>query len=134
MCGEALALAGLAADVVAGRAAAASALSGTAAERFARMARGLGGPADLLERHQIHLPVAPLVRQSTPRAPAMSAPSMPAAWAWRWSSSAVAGAMRPSPSTMPSGSPRSAPSATKLAPTGHWRWYTPATRPGWQPP
>ena len=63
LCGEALALAGLAADAVAGRAAAASALSsGTAAERFARMARGLGGPADLLERHQIHLPLAPLIR------------------------------------------------------------------------
>ena len=63
LCGEALALAGLAADAAAGRAAAAAALaSGAAAERFARMVRGLGGPADLLERHETHLPLAPLIR------------------------------------------------------------------------
>lgn len=36
--------------------------SGAAAERFARMVAGLGGPADLLERHDRHLPKAPIVR------------------------------------------------------------------------
>ena len=57
LCGEALALGGLAADPAAGRSAAAAAIaSGAAAERFARMVHGLGGPADLLERHAAHLP------------------------------------------------------------------------------
>ncbi|MGH6943857.1 MAG: thymidine phosphorylase, partial [Geminicoccaceae bacterium] len=36
--------------------------SGAAAERFARMARALGGPGDLLERPEHHLPAAPVVR------------------------------------------------------------------------
>ncbi|MCE8023812.1 thymidine phosphorylase [Billgrantia aerodenitrificans] len=36
--------------------------SGAAAERFARMVAGLGGPADLLERHDRHLPGAAVVR------------------------------------------------------------------------
>ena len=36
--------------------------SGAAAERFARMVTGLGGPADLLERHDRHLPQAAIVR------------------------------------------------------------------------
>lgn len=36
--------------------------SGQAAERFARMVAGLGGPADLLEQPQRHLPAAPVVR------------------------------------------------------------------------
>ncbi|RCV88926.1 thymidine phosphorylase [Billgrantia montanilacus] len=36
--------------------------SGAAAERFARMVTGLGGPADLLERHDRYLPQAPIVR------------------------------------------------------------------------
>ncbi|UYG03963.1 thymidine phosphorylase [Halomonas sp. LR3S48] len=35
--------------------------SGAAAERFARMVAGLGGPADLLERHDRYLPQAPIV-------------------------------------------------------------------------
>ena len=35
--------------------------SGTAAERFARMVAGLGGPADLLERPDQYLPPAPVV-------------------------------------------------------------------------
>jgi len=34
---------------------------GTAAERFAAMVAALGGPADLLERPQRHLPLAPIV-------------------------------------------------------------------------
>ncbi|MGR2738780.1 thymidine phosphorylase [Billgrantia sp. Q4P2] len=36
--------------------------SGAAAERFARMVAGLGGSADLLERHDRYLPQAPIVR------------------------------------------------------------------------
>ncbi|MBM3533175.1 MAG: thymidine phosphorylase [Alphaproteobacteria bacterium] len=36
--------------------------SGAAAERFARMVRALGGPADLVERPDRHLPKAPVVR------------------------------------------------------------------------
>ena len=67
LCGEALALARLAPDDAAGRTAAAAALaSGAAAERFARMVAGLGGPTDLLERHDTHLPAAPLVRPVHP--------------------------------------------------------------------
>ncbi|MFG6136521.1 thymidine phosphorylase [Halomonas sp. B23F22_10] len=37
--------------------------SGAAAERFARMVAGLGGPSDLLERADAHLPAAPVVRE-----------------------------------------------------------------------
>jgi thymidine phosphorylase len=63
LCGEALALARVAPDVAAGRAAAAVALaSGAAAERFARMVAGLGGPTDFLERLEAYLPAAPLLR------------------------------------------------------------------------
>jgi thymidine phosphorylase len=66
--GEALALAGLAAGPEVGRAAATAALdSGAAAERFAVMARELGGPGDLLERHRHRLPSAPLARPVFPR-------------------------------------------------------------------
>jgi thymidine phosphorylase len=36
--------------------------SGQAAERFARMVAGLGGPADLLQQADRHLPAAPVVR------------------------------------------------------------------------
>ncbi|QTP57394.1 thymidine phosphorylase [Billgrantia antri] len=36
--------------------------SGAAAERFARMVAGLGGPTDLLEHHERYLPRAPIVR------------------------------------------------------------------------
>ena len=67
LCGEALALGGLAADPAAGRSAAAAAIaSGAAAERFGRMVHGLGGPADLLERHAAHLPRAAIVRAVHP--------------------------------------------------------------------
>lgn len=63
LCGEALALAGLAQDATAGAAAAGAALaSGAAAERFARMVQVLGGPADLLDHPGRHLAAAPLVR------------------------------------------------------------------------
>jgi thymidine phosphorylase len=60
LCGEGLALAGLAGDGAEGRSKAEEALrSGAAAERFADMAAALGGPADLLERPAQHLPSAP---------------------------------------------------------------------------
>ena len=36
--------------------------SGRAAERFGRMVAALGGPADLMERPERHLPAAPVVR------------------------------------------------------------------------
>lgn len=36
--------------------------SGAAAERFARMVAGLGGPSDLLEHHDRYLPQAPVIR------------------------------------------------------------------------
>ena len=41
--------------------------SGAAAERFAAMVAGLGGPADLLERPDAHLPVAPVTLAVEPR-------------------------------------------------------------------
>jgi thymidine phosphorylase len=67
LCGEALALADLAPDPAAGSAAAEAALaSGTAAERFARMVRLLGAPADLLDRPRHHLTPAPMVRPAHP--------------------------------------------------------------------
>jgi thymidine phosphorylase len=40
--------------------------SGAAAERFAAMVAALGGPADLLERPDAHLPAAPVVREVFP--------------------------------------------------------------------
>ncbi|MFG6159493.1 thymidine phosphorylase [Halomonas sp. 1390] len=43
--------------------------SGAAAERFARMVAGLGGPRDLLERPAAHLPEAPVVRAVYPERP-----------------------------------------------------------------
>ncbi len=63
LCGELLALGGLAEHAGIGRELAERALtSGAAAERFAAMVRGLGGPADFLERAESHLPKAPCVR------------------------------------------------------------------------
>jgi thymidine phosphorylase len=60
LCGEGLALAGLAEDGAEGRAKSEEALrSGAAAERFAAMAAALGGPSDLLEQPGRHLPSAP---------------------------------------------------------------------------
>jgi thymidine phosphorylase len=54
---------GLAGDVAAGRAAMERAIAGgAAAERFARMVVGLGGPADILERPAAHLVSAPIAR------------------------------------------------------------------------
>lgn len=61
---ELLRLGGLVSDAGEGRAAAEAALrSGRAAERFARMVRGQGGPAGLLEAPEAHLPAAPLCRE-----------------------------------------------------------------------
>ena len=58
---ELLVLGGLAEDKAGAAGAAARALdSGAAAERFARMVAALGGPADVLERPEDHLPEAPV--------------------------------------------------------------------------
>jgi len=60
---ELLVIGGLAADAEAGRVKVEHALaSGAAAERFARMVRDLGGPTDILEKVDNHLPAAPVVR------------------------------------------------------------------------
>ena len=62
LAGEMLAIGGIAASAAEGRRMADRALeSGKAAERFARMVVGLGGPADLLEHPQRHLPAAPVI-------------------------------------------------------------------------
>jgi thymidine phosphorylase len=69
-----LAQGGLADSEDAGRAAAERALeSGAAAERFAAMARALGGPADLLERPSDHLAAAPVQRPVAPERPGVVA-------------------------------------------------------------
>ncbi|MDY0022459.1 thymidine phosphorylase [Arenimonas caeni] len=60
LCAVALRQGGLAADLDEARARARAALaSGAAAERFARMVHALGGPADLFEATDRHLPPAP---------------------------------------------------------------------------
>jgi thymidine phosphorylase len=65
LCGEGLALAGLAADGDEGRAQADEALrSGAAAERFGAMAAALGGPSDLIEFPGRHLPSAPVTLEA----------------------------------------------------------------------
>jgi len=59
---EMLLIAGLTADLTAGRRAAEAHLAdGSAAEHFARMVAALGGPADLLQRPAAHLAAAPVV-------------------------------------------------------------------------
>ena len=64
---EALLLGGLASDAEAAAAQIAMALdSGAAAERFQRMVAALGGPADLLDRPEAYLPVAPIIRDVVP--------------------------------------------------------------------
>ncbi|MCC5969414.1 MAG: thymidine phosphorylase [Pararhodobacter sp.] len=61
--GEALALAGVAADSQDGATRIEGALrSGAAAERFGRMVAALGGPVDFLDAWQSHLPAAPVQR------------------------------------------------------------------------
>jgi thymidine phosphorylase len=59
---DVMVLGGLAADAGAARARLEKSLaSGAAAERFARMTACLGGPADIVERPERHLPTAPVV-------------------------------------------------------------------------
>jgi thymidine phosphorylase len=61
LAGELLVLGGLAGDLDdATRALARALASGAAAERFARMVAALGGPTDLVERADRHLPAAPV--------------------------------------------------------------------------
>lgn len=63
LCAELLQLGRLAADAKQGRALARAAIdSGRAAEAFARMVSGQGGPADLLERPEAYLPRAAMCR------------------------------------------------------------------------
>jgi thymidine phosphorylase len=70
LAGAALAAGRLAGDEAAGRELAQTALDdGAAAERFAAMVRALGGPGDLLERPDEHLPAAPLTRPVAPERP-----------------------------------------------------------------
>lgn len=60
---EMLVLVGLAADLAEASGKAEQALrSGAALERFSRMVAALGGPADLVERMDDHLPKAPVIR------------------------------------------------------------------------
>ncbi len=67
---ELLRLGGIASDQQAGRALLRKSLdSGDAAERFARMTAGLGGPAGFIERPQRHLAEAPVIRDVAARAP-----------------------------------------------------------------
>jgi thymidine phosphorylase len=67
---EMLLLGGLATDEAAALAQLTEALdSGEAAERFARMVRALGGPADLLMRPAAHLPAAPHRLEARPMRP-----------------------------------------------------------------
>jgi thymidine phosphorylase len=62
LCAEMLVLSGLAQTGEQARAKLQAALdSGEAAERFARMVKALGGPADLMERPDAHLDKAPIV-------------------------------------------------------------------------
>ncbi len=64
---ELLALCGLATDAAEGRRRFDVVIAdGRAAERFARMVAALGGPADLLEHPDRHLPAAPVVRPVFP--------------------------------------------------------------------
>jgi thymidine phosphorylase len=67
---ELLVLGGVQPDQAAARSAAERALgSGAAAERFGAMARELGGPADLLEAPERHLPSAPVTLAAEPSEP-----------------------------------------------------------------
>jgi thymidine phosphorylase len=62
-----LALGGIAADAAEGAARIDAAIrDGRAAERFAAMVAALGGPSDLLERPQVHLPRAGVIRPVLP--------------------------------------------------------------------
>jgi thymidine phosphorylase len=63
LCSELLVLGGVHVDVAGARVAAQRALSGgAAAEKFGEMVAALGGPTDLVERPDAHLPAAPVVR------------------------------------------------------------------------
>jgi thymidine phosphorylase len=71
LCAELLVGVGLAADLESGRARVEGVLrDGSAAEHFARMSAALGGPSDLLERPDDHLPRAPVELAVVPPRPA----------------------------------------------------------------
>ncbi len=66
ICGEVLALSGLAGSASEGATMARDALVGGAAlERFGRMVAALGGPTDFADRWRYHLPEAPVMREVT---------------------------------------------------------------------
>ena len=70
LCAELLVTGKLAVDIPAGRAKAEEALtSGRAAERFAQMCAGLGGPAGLIETPDAHLPTAAVQQAIMPAQP-----------------------------------------------------------------
>jgi thymidine phosphorylase len=70
LAGELLALGGLAADEAEGRRKIEAAYaSGRAADYFGRMVRGLGGPADFLDRAETYLERTPIVRAVMPARP-----------------------------------------------------------------
>jgi thymidine phosphorylase len=67
LCAELLVIGKVAENVAAGRAMAEEALSsGRAAERFARMCAGLGGPNDIIEAPEKHLPAAAVQKPVVP--------------------------------------------------------------------
>ncbi len=70
LCAELLVIGGLAGDAAAARDKAEDALrSGRAAERFAQMCAGLGGPGDILEAPERYLPAAAIQYAVMPEAP-----------------------------------------------------------------
>ena len=70
LCAELLVIGGLAGDAAAARDKAEDALrSGRAAERFAQMCAGLGGPGDILEAPERYLPAAAIQYAVVPEAP-----------------------------------------------------------------
>ena len=69
---EMLHLGGLAGDVDEGRRKALAALdSGAAAEKFAAMVTALGGPADFMDKFEIHLPKAAVIKPCFAQAPGL---------------------------------------------------------------
>ena len=69
LCAQMLVSGGLVANIDEGHTMATNACqSGAAAERFAAMVSALGGPSDLIERPEKHLPTAPIVRAVLPAA------------------------------------------------------------------
>ena len=115
----------------AGRAAAAAALaSGAAAERFARMVRGLGGPADLLERHAASSAAAPLIVRAVHPPQAGRVHAVDARALGLAVVELGGGRRHAEPCRRPRGGPepRCAASATRWGRTARWPWSMGATK------